>query len=120
MNWFEPTDEHRSNWATWVAERPQTIRDLIVKYDFAPWKLYRLKTSNHRVTIHSFDENKSGPPTLKIHVTGEFNAVAFERTVFNIKPEDLEECDLPKPGEPLGSMNMSIEDVKKIMANRPS
>ena len=107
MNWFEPTDTERGEWEAWVLTRPRTVRDVIEKHGFAPWKLYRLKTSNHRVTIYSFAEPLDGSaPTLKVHVTGEFNTVAFERTVFGIKPEDLVECDLPAPGELLGSADM--------------
>jgi hypothetical protein len=80
---------------------------------FWPNRLYRLKRGGHRVTIVSFDEEENGAISLKVRVSGEFNAVIFERTVFGIKPEDLEECDLPEPGEILGSLDMS--DLAKAM-----
>jgi hypothetical protein len=56
-----------------------------------------------------------GEVGFKVDVTGEYNLVAFERRVFGIKPEDLEECDLPGLHEPLGSANMSIEEAKAAL-----
>jgi hypothetical protein len=120
MNWMEPTIEGQEMWAEWVEERPDAIQALVAKYKFAPWKLYKLKTSGHRVIIHSIDEPKEGEPTLTVIVNGKFNFVAFERRVFGIKPEDLEECDLPRSDEPLGSANMTIEEARAFLANRPS
>lgn len=119
-NWQEPTPEGREMWGEWVAERPEPIRALVEKYGFAPWKLYKLKTSGHRVVIHSIDEPIEGEPTLTVLVDGRFNYVAFERRVFGIKPEDLEECDLPTSDEPLGSANLTLDEVKTMLANRPS
>lgn len=112
-NWFEPTDDDRAGWAEWLAERPERIR--AVAQRFEPWKLYRLKSSNHRVTVVSFDQPKdeSQSVTLKVHVSGDFNLVAFERTVFGILPEDLEECDLPGSGEPVGSANLDPESLRR-------
>lgn len=105
-NWFEPTDNDRAGWAEWVAQRPEKVRAVAERFE--PWKLYRLKSSSHRVTLVSFDQPKdeSQPVTLKVHVSGDFNRVAFERTVFGILPEDLEECELPGQDEPLGSVNL--------------
>lgn len=111
-NWFEPTDNDRAGWAEWVAQRPEKVR--VVAEKFEPWKLYRLKSSSHRVTIVSFDQPKdeSQPVTLKVHVSGDFNRVAFERTVFGILPEDLEECELPGQDEPLGSANLDPKSFR--------
>jgi hypothetical protein len=114
--WRDPTAEEVEDWAAWVAERPMTIREMVLKYGFSPWKLYLLKTSGHRVIIHSFDKPADGaPPTLKVIVSGEYNFVAFERTVFGILPEDLEECDLPGPEERVGSANMTVDEVHTVM-----
>jgi hypothetical protein len=114
-HWFEPTEKMKSEWAAWVATRPQPVRLMVEKHGFAPWKLYRLKSSNHRVTIYSFDEPSSGgPPTLKVDVSGAYNLVLFERMVFGIEPDDLEECDLPGPDEPVGSAGLSIEEAKDL------
>ena len=105
-NVFEPTEEQRADWADWVNARPEPIRQIVKAHQFAPWKLYRMRSSGHRVEIYSFEEQSdpSKPVTLSVNVTGQFNAVAFERTVFGVSPDDLEECDLPKQGEVLGVM----------------
>lgn len=92
-NIFEPTEQQSAEWSQWVSERPEPVRK-IAKQVF-PWKLYRLKSSNHCVTLVSIDESVEGPCTLKVFVSNEFNKVMFERTVFGISIEDLEECDIP-------------------------
>jgi hypothetical protein len=113
-NIWEPTDIQKSEWDEWVKARPDRIREVAER--FYPWKLYRLKNSGHRVLIHSIDEPAdNSEPTLKVLVTGQFNVVCFERTVFGIKPSDLEECGLPSPDEITGSLDMSIDDVKEMM-----
>jgi hypothetical protein len=38
----------------------------------------------------------------------------FDRGVFGIKPEDLEECDLPKPEESLGTFLTKQKDVENF------
>jgi hypothetical protein len=111
-NLFEPTSEQREAWEAWVAERPPTIREVIERHALEPWKLYRLTSSGHRVYIHSVDEPKDGSaPTLKVIVSGDYNAVAFERTVFGIQPEDLVECELPSPDELVGSAGLTPEEA---------
>src|SRR5271170_7870611 len=101
MNWFEPTEEQQTQWKEYVRTRPHAVRQIIETHAFTPWKLYRLKSSGHRVTIYSFDEPERGSITMKVDVSGEFNLVTFSRRVFGIAPEDLVECDLPTPDEPL-------------------
>lgn len=91
--------------SNWLASRPAEVRALIEKYQ--PNRLYLLKTSGHRVTIHSYSEGG----TLTVNVTGEYNLITFPRCVFGIKPEDLEECDLPAEGEALGSMLETKEEI---------
>lgn len=113
MNIADPTDKNRSDWKAWVASRPAIVREIIDRHAFEPWKLYRMKSTGHRVTIAAFDEPESGGVMVRVDVSGAFNLVAFERQVFGIDPDDLEECDLPAPDEPLGSLGMSIEEVKK-------
>lgn len=115
MNFEEPTDENRDDWQTWVAERPDSVRGLIERRGFEPWKLYRMKSTGHRVSIAAFDEEEDGTITMRVNVTGKFNFVHFERCVFGINPEDLEECDLPDPGEPLGSLDISIEEAREMI-----
>jgi hypothetical protein len=109
MNIQEPTKELEDDWDRWVAERPPAVR--MVAEKFKPWKLYRLKSSGHRVTIVSFGEHQDGA-TLTVAVTGDFNFVINDRTVFGIKPDDMEECDLPGPDEKLGSI-LSGEQVEE-------
>jgi hypothetical protein len=117
MNWFEPTSEQVLAYAEWVVERPSEVRAVAEK--LLPWVLYRMKSTGHRVTIHSVEEHEDGsPPTLKVDVTGDFNLVAMSRRVFGIDPEDLEECDLPSPDEPLGDMRVPIEDIRAAMKKR--
>lgn len=107
-NYGEPTEEQIAAWSAWVAERPPSVRTVAER--FFPWKLYRLRSSGHRVTIHSFDVGVDDSITLKVDVTGEFNFVAFERRVFGIAPDDLEECDLPSEDEQLGVGGFAIRD----------
>ncbi len=105
---YDPTPEEVTAWNEWVAERPPAIRDVAQRFD--PWSLYRLKSSGHRVTVYSVDA--SDPVTVTVDVTGDFNAVTFERRVFGINPDDLEPCELPSPDEPVGAV-MSREDVSE-------
>jgi hypothetical protein len=113
-NLFDPDESILREWSDWLADRPDSVKAAAEK--FKPWKLYRLKGSGHRVTLVSFDEPADGSPvTLKVFVSGEFNAVAFERTVFGIQQDDLEECDLPGPGEVCGSMDLDIEDCREML-----
>ena len=52
-------------------------------------------------------------------VTGEFNIVAFERSVFGVDPKDLEECDLPGPDDHVGSLDLPVEVVKDLHEKYP-
>lgn len=63
------------------------------------------------MTLHSYSEDG----TMTVNVTGEFNAVIFDRQVFGIKPEDLEECDLPKENEPSGAMLTDSDEIDKVI-----
>ncbi len=112
MRYVEPTSEQLEGWKSWVAERPEKVRVVAERFD--PWTLYRLKTSGHRVTVGGFDELQDGRGTVRVTVSGEFNFVSFERGVFGIDPNDLEECDLPGPDEPLGTTDWPIEVVKEM------
>jgi hypothetical protein len=105
------TEEQRKQWRAWVASRPECIQDLCRR--FPPDRLYRLKSSGHRVTLYSYCEDG----TMTVIVSGEYNAVAFGRNVFGIKPEDLEECDLPAPGELLGELTADPKEIDAILAD---
>jgi hypothetical protein len=115
LNWFEPTDEQRVQWAEFVKTRPDNVRKVIEAHGFAPWKLYRIEPNGNRVTINSFDEVADGSITMTVHVGGEFNVVSFSRSVFGISPDKLVECDLPGPNEPVGDFEMNPLEVKAII-----
>lgn len=80
-------------WQEWVASRPPTIQDLCAR--LPPDRLYRLVPSGSRVTLHSYEEDG----TVTVDVSPEFNLTMFNRQVFGVAPEDLEECDLPTAAE---------------------
>lgn len=103
------TELDQEAWLGWVAERPPVIQDLCRR--FPPDTLYRLKTSNHRVTIHSYSEDG----TMTVSVRGEFNLVSFERNVFGVKPEDLEECDLPSPDDSTGAVLSTQQEIDEFI-----
>jgi hypothetical protein len=111
-NTYEMTDAMNVEWVEWLKGRPHHIQALADK--FVPWKLYQLKSSGHRVTIVSYSEHKgSDKITLIVSVTGKYNLLEFERQVFGVPPDDLEECDLPLPGEPLGVTSTYDEVAKR-------
>lgn len=95
--------------AEWVATRPDCIKELIAK--LPPDRLYLLKSSNHRVTIYSYNEDG----TVSVSVSGDYNRVIFERNVFGVKPEDLEECDLPSDDEPVGAILTDDNDIDRMV-----
>ncbi len=88
----------KAGWDAWVASRPPVIQGLCAL--LPPDNLYKMKSTGLRVTIVSYAENR----TVTVDVTGDYNLLAFERQVFGINPNDLEECDLPGGDEPLGVM----------------
>jgi hypothetical protein len=112
-NIMDPTPEEVQDWDMWVSELPAAVRETLQRYDLKPWKLYRLKSSGHRVTLYSVDEpNDGSAPTLKVVVSGRFNMLTFDRLVFGISPDDLVECDLPEDAEPLGTV-LSHDEVDR-------
>lgn len=109
MKRCEWTKEQKQEWEKWLSERPPQIRELAQK--FPPDKLYLLKTSNHRVYPISYSEDG----TLTVVVSGQYNVVMFDRNVFGINPNDLEECDLPDENESLGTVLTEEEDVESYI-----
>ncbi len=95
----------------WVASRPLVVQTLIQK--LPPNLLYRLKSTGHRVYILSYAEDG----TVTVAITADFNRVDFERQVFGIFPEDLEECDFPAPDEPLGALLTGDNEIKAYIAD---
>lgn len=109
MKRCEWTREQKQEWEEWLSERPSQIRELAQK--FPPNKLYLLKTSNHRVYPIAYHEDG----TLSVAVTGQYNTIMFDRKVFGIKPDDLEECDLPGENEELGTLLTEEEDIESCI-----
>jgi hypothetical protein len=81
--WFIPTSEQIASYAAWVAERPPAVRAIASR--FTPWELYRLKTTDQRVTVVSVYENG----TLRVNDSSQFD-------VFGVNPDDLEPCEVPE------------------------
>jgi hypothetical protein len=113
-NWYEPTTGQLADYEAWKNDRPPHVRVLAER--LLPWKLYRLASSGHRVVVRGFDDSGADgdfPPValVRIAVLGRFNLVEFERQVFGIQPDDLVECELPLPGEPVGS-RLTQEEAK--------
>jgi hypothetical protein len=105
MRYCEPTEKQLRGWKRWVRKLPKQVRGVAERFE--PWSLYRLKTTGHRVTVHSFGDDA----TITVIVSGRWNKVAFERQVFGIQADELEDCELPGPGEPLGAV-MTSEEAK--------
>lgn len=93
-------------WEEWVSTRPPVVQGLCRKYP--PDRLYFLKPPGQRVTIVSYNENG----TVTVNVSAQWNCLVFEREVFGIDPNDLEECDLPRETDLTGAMLTEEGDVK--------
>jgi hypothetical protein len=106
--------------AEWLEGRPPIIQKLARSHP--PYKLFLLKSTadetrgypGQRVWVVSMNENG----TVTVCVSKWFNRVGMERQVFGIKPEDLEECDLPLEGEIVGCGNLTTDDARAIIQNR--
>ena len=99
-----------SEWEEWVNTRPAVVKDLCLRYP--PNKLYRIKTTGQRVTIHSYAEDG----TVTVDVTGEFNRVIIDTQVFGVAATHLVECDVPGPNEPLGTV-LTTEAERDVYIN---
>ncbi len=98
--WIKWTEEQEKMYEQWVAERPDSIREMIAKHNLRADRLYLLKTTGQRVVLNSF--NVHG--TVTVNVLAKFNPRTIienvtERAVFGINPADLEECDWDGPVE---------------------
>lgn len=108
---FEPNVEQETIYHDWVAQRPPRIREVATRFN--TWTLYRMKSTGHRVLIHAFNEDMDESKVLlTVAVLGTYNAVAFDRLVYGVDPDDLEECELPAKDEVLGAM-FSQEQVEE-------
>jgi len=116
MKFKQPTKQNLAAWKTWLADRPQCIRDAVEKYKLDPWTLYKLNPRGTRVTLASLSEPalSDGKVTVRVGISGEFNLVTFQRDVMGIDPADLEECDLPKPDEQIGSLEVPVDVLRNL------
>ena len=112
MRFCQPTKTQEKRYRQWVRKLPKKARALAERFDI--WTLYRLKSSGDRVTLHSFNDDG----TITVIVSGKFNLVMFERQVFGIAPDDLEECDLPAADEPVGAALSGAETAENLDAIR--
>lgn len=101
------TEEQKKAWDACVAELPDSVRALCER--LPPNKLYKMKSTRHRVILHSYAENG----TVTVDILAKYNALDFERHVFGIDANDLEECDLPSPDEKVGAI---LTDTIEILA----
>lgn len=107
---------NQESWDEWVATRPPVVQELCRR--LPPDRLYRMRPTGHRVTLVSYSENG----TVTVDVGGEFNAVTFERQVFGVNPDDLEECDLPGADDVTGVLLTAPDEVSAFckMLRNPS
>jgi hypothetical protein len=106
MRLTKPTKAQERKWRRWVQSLPDPkARETGEKVD--PWTLYRIKSTGQRATLTSIFADG----TLSMAVSGEFNAVLFARTVFGVPLDDIEECGLPDPSEPVG-VALTEQEVK--------
>lgn len=106
MKPFKPSKAEERAWAKWVASRPPAVREVAER--FFPWRLYRIKSSGHVAVLRSFCEDG----TLTVTMSAKYNNLLFERYVFGVPPDDLEECDPPDPSEMLGKPLLSHDEVE--------
>jgi hypothetical protein len=96
-------------WQEWVDSRPPVVKAMCER--LPPDRLYRMKSTGQRVTMIGYSENR----TVRVSITGQYNAMTFDREVFGIDPDDLEECDLPPSDEPIGTLLTEQEDVDALL-----
>jgi hypothetical protein len=109
---FKPTDDQVKGWNEWVNTLPKNVKKVAKKFN--PWTLYRIKSNDKRVTLHSFADDG----TVTVNILAEFNLTLFERSVLGIDPNDLEPCALPDPKEITGAMLSQTEVDQNIDAIR--
>lgn len=109
-NIYEPDETIMRGYNNLLEELSVNEREIMEKYP--PWKLYRLKSSGHMVEIIAIGTYEDGVK-FRVDISGKYNCVMFERQVFGIDPNDLEECDLPDG--PTGVLFTEDEDIAKVI-----
>lgn len=93
---------NQEEWEKWVSTRPKVIQDMCKK--LPPGRLYKMKGTGQKVTIVSYSEDR----TVTVSVDGRYNLVTFDRNVFGVDPDSLEECHLPSSDEPIGTICVDV------------
>ena len=88
-------------WHPWIASRPPVIQALWQRCP--PNRLYRMAETGQIVYPVAYNEGG----TLTVMVSGRFNLVMFERTVFGVSPDDLTECEWPTHDAIVGDLGLS-------------
>lgn len=86
---YEPDAEQVSEWNQWLANLPACTRVIAERFD--PWTLYCMKSTGQVVYLQAFAENG----TVRVGVSGRFNALAIDCSVVGVDPDDLMACDAP-------------------------
>lgn len=109
----------------WLASRSKVIQDMVAKYNLRVDTLYRLKVNGQNVILHAVYENG----TVAAHAISKFNphikeAAAlgkmWDRTITNIDPADLVECDLPEGVEIEDNsqeVDLKSDEMKKVIVS---
>lgn len=119
MRHTNPTPEQERLWKEWL-DKPEHAKIRAAAERLDPWTLYRLKTTGQRVYLLAFtDPGGDGKVTCRVGVSGEYNLVTFERDVFGVDPDNLEECDLPGPGEVVGTFDLPDNLVVNLRNSYP-
>lgn len=116
-NYAEPKPGAEEEYVAWCATRPDAVR--VAAERLRPWRLYRMRSTGQRVVMHCFEEHTDGSAaTVKVAWLGRFDRVAFDQIIFGVDPADLEECDLPAPGEKLGEIYDTREKQRDYINGR--
>lgn len=111
---IEWTPEQQAEFDDWVASRPPKIQAMVRSHP--PNRLYRLTSTNQRVTIFAYGEGG----TVQVIVSGQYNLIVFDRKVFGINLAELIECELPGPDEELGTALTDPAQIEAfVTASRP-
>jgi hypothetical protein len=110
-NIIEPSEQLQADYEAWVESGDMAPEIKAIALRMPPWKIFRMKSDGHRVTLIGF--NNDG--TVTVNISGKFNLIIFERNVFGIDPDDLEECELPSRAEDVGSILKTDEEISSYM-----
>ena len=96
-------------WEEQLELMPDKVAELARQ--FPPNRLYKLHPTGQRVEVVCWGEDQS----VAIFLSGEYHLLTFERIVFGVMPEYLEECDLPGPEEVTGALLTTDEQIKDYL-----